>query len=57
MYGFYQQYGAIATSAELEQQQAILHHPPRSFESFVAEITPTWNKPVSVASVECVSGA
>lgn len=42
MYGHLQKSGLRATGEELALQERLLGHPPRKFESFVAEIAPRW---------------
>lgn len=42
MYQYCQEYGFIATASELQSQEKILGHEPRSFKKFVAEVVPNW---------------
>ncbi len=50
MYQFYQNHGAIATAEDLEKQQKVLGHKPRSFGDFVKEIIPAWKSAVPQAA-------
>jgi uncharacterized protein YbjT (DUF2867 family) len=38
MYKYFQDSGLVATEEDLERQAKVLHHPPRTFEAFVAEV-------------------
>lgn len=44
MYMFFQRQGLKATVADYIQQEKILNHPPKSFESFVKETVLDWKK-------------
>lgn len=44
MYQFFQENGLKATAEELEKQQAIIGHPPRSFADYVTEVTRMWSE-------------
>jgi uncharacterized protein YbjT (DUF2867 family) len=42
MYEHFQKFGFVANDEEFAQQAKVLGHPPRSFDTFVAEIAPMW---------------
>jgi len=42
MYQFFQTHGLKATAEELEKQEAIIGHPPRSFKAFVEQVAKNW---------------
>lgn len=42
MYGHFQKHGLKASPEELALCEAAVGHPPRSFESWVAEVAPSW---------------
>lgn len=42
MYEHFHRRGLIATEGDLAAQRMLIGHAPRSFESFVAEVAPTW---------------
>lgn len=44
MYAFFQEHGLKASQEELEKQQAIIGHEPRSFSDFVAELAQGWSQ-------------
>lgn len=44
MYAYFQQHGLKASQEELEKQQAIIGHEPRSFSNFVAELAREWSQ-------------
>ncbi len=48
MYRYYQDHGMIASTAELEREQTLLGHKPRSFENFVEETAREWRIPEEV---------
>lgn len=43
MYQYFQQHGLLASEEELAQQEAIVGHPPRSFDAFVTELVEAWS--------------
>lgn len=44
MYDFFQHHGLKANPADLERQQQLLDQPPRSFDTFVAELATEWHE-------------
>lgn len=42
MYEYFQENGLLASDADFEQQSRILHHSPRRFEDFAAEVAQSW---------------
>ncbi len=44
MYEYFQHHGLVATAEELAQQQQVVGHAPRPFDSYVDEILPAWRK-------------
>jgi hypothetical protein len=42
MYALFQTAGLAATDAQLEETRAIVGHPPRRFDDFVAETVAGW---------------
>ncbi|RMD79297.1 MAG: NAD-dependent epimerase/dehydratase family protein [Gammaproteobacteria bacterium] len=44
MYRHFQTRGQLAGPGELERQERVVGHPPRSYEAFVAEIVPLWRR-------------
>ncbi len=49
MYQFFLDRGMVAGTADLERQQDLLGHSPRSFEDFVKEITSIWRSTSAAA--------
>ncbi len=50
MYKFFQDRGMTAPAEELELQQRLLGHKPRTFEDFVKEIAGSWKKELAKAA-------
>lgn len=50
MYKFYQDHGAVASKADLNEMRKLLGHPPRRFEDFVKEISSEWKAPLARAA-------
>jgi len=48
MYEYFQQNGFTATYQELAEQEKVIGHLPRTFETFLEEITPSWKSSVTV---------
>ena len=44
MYQYFQTHGLLASEEDLDKQQAIIGHPPRSFDTFVAELVQAWSR-------------
>lgn len=44
MYEYFQTNGQVATQEDLDKQQAIVGHPPRSFADYVGEVTRRWSQ-------------
>lgn len=44
MYAYFQSHGLIASSDDLQKQQAIIGHPPRTFAAFATEMTQAWSQ-------------
>ena len=44
MYDYYQQHGLIATDEELVSQEEVVGHPPRDFDTFVAQLAKVWRE-------------
>jgi len=44
MYQFFQTNGLLATPEELEKQNALIGHPPRSFADYVTQVTRIWSQ-------------
>lgn len=42
MFKYFQDHGMLAPEADLEKQQLLIEHPPRSFEDFAKEIAEEW---------------
>ncbi len=50
MYKFYQDHGAVAGKADLDQMRELLGHAPRRFEDFVIETSGEWKAPLTRAA-------
>jgi uncharacterized protein YbjT (DUF2867 family) len=46
MYQFFQDHGLRAEQSEIAKTELVLHHPPRSFDAFVAETVLLWKQVV-----------
>lgn len=46
MYQFFQDHGLRAEQSEIAKAEPVLHHPPRSFDAFVAETVSLWKQVV-----------
>ncbi len=44
LYDYYQHHGLIATDEELARQEEVIGHPPRDFDSFVAQLARVWRE-------------
>ena len=42
MYQYFQDHGLVASARQLEHQQQIIGHPPRSFDAYVQEVVGSW---------------
>jgi uncharacterized protein YbjT (DUF2867 family) len=46
MYQYFQEHGLHAEQSEIAKEESVLHHPPRSFDAFVAETVSLWKQAV-----------
>jgi uncharacterized protein YbjT (DUF2867 family) len=52
MYQYFQEHGLRAEQSEIAKAEAVLHHPPRSFDAFVAETVSFWKQAVKQSSAQ-----
>jgi hypothetical protein len=47
MYDYFQRYGLLAEPQDFIEQHKVLGREPRSFDDFVAEIVPIWEREIA----------